>query len=312
MQELLLFALVGFAATFVDGALGMGFGPTSSSILLLGGLAPVAASTCINIAKVVTGVASMIAHWKFRNIDRRLTLALAVPGAAGGVLGVTVLSTVDGGTIRPYLALLLTLVGMRMLVRFSRPAIAAQDSGPQGERVSIATVEFSSGGVATAALVGGITNGLIGAWGPVVTPYLLNRALLPRFVIGSVNTAEVAVASASASSLIGSLGTAGVDGLVLVSMLAGGVVAAPLAAWVIRYVPTRPMGIAVAILLLMTNARHLLDWAGVADGPSSGVVYAAIVAFIVLAVYSAGRSLANRVAPADVRAKSQSFDATGG
>ena len=48
----------------------------------------------------------------------------------------------------------------------------------------------------------------------------------------------------------------------LLSMLAGGVVAAPLAACVICYVPARPMGIAVAVLLLMTNARQLVGWAG--------------------------------------------------
>ncbi len=285
MRDLLLFALAGFAATFVDGALGMGFGPTSSSILLSSGLAPAAASTCINIAKVVTGIASAIAHWRFRNIDQGLVLALAVPGCIGAVLGVTVLASVDGTTLRPYLALLLTLVGLRILIRFIR---LGDRSGEQpAERVPIGTVKRNPRGVAIAALLGGVTNGLIGAWGPIVTPYLLNRAVRPRFAIGSVNTAEVAVASASAFTLIGSLGIAGVDGLVLLSMLAGGVVAAPLAAWVIRYVPARPMGIAVAVLLLMTNARQLVGWAGFTFGPLSVAVYTATIVLVVLAVLSA-------------------------
>jgi hypothetical protein len=99
--------------------------------------------------------------------------------------------------------------------------------------------------------------------------------------------AEVAVASASAFTLIGSLGIAGVDSLVLLSMLAGGVVAAPLAAWVIRYVPARPMGIAVALLLLMTNARQLVGWAGFTFGLSSVAVYTATIALVVVAVLSA-------------------------
>ena len=285
MRDLLLFALAGFAATFVDGALGMGFGPTSSSILLGSGLAPAAASTCINIAKVVTGIASAIAHWRFRNIDQGLILALAVPGCIGAVLGVTVLASIDGTTLRPYLALLLTLVGLRMLIRFIRLGNRS-DELPTG-RAPIGTVKPNPRGVAMAALLGGVTNGLIGAWGPIVTPYLLNRAVHPRFAIGSVNTAEVAVASASAFTLIGSLGIAGVDGLVLLSMLAGGVVAAPLAAWVIRYVPARPMGIAVAVLLLMTNARQLVGWAGFTLGPLSVAVYTATIALVVFAVLSA-------------------------
>ena len=202
-----------------------------------------------------------------------------------GRAGVTVLASIDGTTLRPYLALLLTLVGLRMLIRFIRLGNRS-DELPTG-RAPIGTVKPNPRGVAMAALLGGVTNGLIGAWGPIVTPYLLNRAVRPRFAIGSVNTAEVAVASASAFTLIGSLGIAGVDGLVLLSMLAGGVVAAPLAAWVIRYVPARPMGIAVAVLLLMTNARQLVGWAGFTLGPLSVAVYTATIAFVVFAVLSA-------------------------
>ena len=304
MRDLILFVLAGFAATFVDGVLGMGFGPTSSSILLASGLAPAAASTCVNIAKVVAGIASAVAHWRFRNIDRGLVIALAVPGSIGAILGVTVLSSVDGATIRPYLALLLTLVGVRILSRFIRPQIVAPTVEGPADRASINVSTHRTRGVAFAALFGGVTNGLIGAWGPVVTPYLLNRAVRPRFAIGSVNTAEVAVASASAVSLIGSLGIAGVDPLVLVSMLVGGVVAAPLSAWVIRYVPPRPMGVAVGVLLLATNARQMFGWAGFAFGPMAGAVYVAIVAIVLLAVQSAGRSVASRDAAAAARAES--------
>jgi uncharacterized membrane protein YfcA len=287
MGDLLLFAAAGFAATFVDGALGMGFGPTSSSILLGTGLAPAAVSTFVNIAKLVTGIASALAHWRLRNVERRLVLALAVPGSIGAVLGVTVLSRIDGRTIRPYLAVLLTLVGVRMLHRFmGAPTPAA---GEELREPLHGAAQHHTGGVAIAGLLGGVTNGLVGAWGPVVTPYLMNRAVHPRFAIGSVNTAEVAVASASAFTLIGSLGVGGVDGRALVAMLAGGVVAAPLAAWVIRYVPARPMGVAVAVLLLMTNASQVLSWAGFTYGPLTGGLYAAAIALV---MFTASRSRA--------------------
>jgi uncharacterized membrane protein YfcA len=271
----------------------------------------VAASACINIAKIVTGVASAIAHWRFQNIDRRLVLWLALPGCAGAVLGGTLLANVDGRTIRPYLALLLTLVGVRVLIRFIRPQaavpIAETDTG-----AAAGTVQPYPRGLAIAALVGGTTNGLIGAWGPIVTPFLLNRSVGPRFAIGSVNTAEVAVASASAFSLIGSLGIAGVDVFVLLAMLVGGVVAAPLAAWVIRFVPVRPMGVAVAVLLLMTNAGPVISWAGFPIGLLSGTVYGAAIALVVLAVHSVRRSYTSRNAPAAVCAEGQSFDAMAG
>jgi len=293
MYDFILFASAGFAATLVDGALGMGFGPTSSSILLGSGLAPAAVSTTVNLAKVVTGVVAAVSHWRFQNIDRGLVLKLAVPGCVGAVLGVTVLSSINGATLRPYLAMLLTIVGVRILVRFARP-LAPRVRVQAGST----TLQYNPRGVKIAALVGGVTNGLIGAWGPVVTPFLLHRSVRPRFAIGSVNTAEVAVASTSAFSLIASLGTSGVSGTLLASMLVGGIVAAPVAAWLIRYVPARPTGIAVAGLLLLTNARDLVKWAGVPSGPWVWAIYLGIIAMVVFAFF-APRGRGQRKKPAD-------------
>ena len=100
MSNLLVVGIAGFAASMVDGALGMGFGPTSSSILLSSGVSPAATSASVNLAKVATGLAAGVSHWRFRNIDRRLVLRLALPGAIGAAVGATVLANVDGKTIR--------------------------------------------------------------------------------------------------------------------------------------------------------------------------------------------------------------------
>lgn len=119
MDDLIWVALAGFFASMVDGALGMGFGPTSSSILLSTGISPAVASTTVNLAKIATGLADGASHWRLRNIDRRLVLKLAVPGAIGAIVGTTVLANVDGDDLRPILAVLLMLVGLRILFRFS-------------------------------------------------------------------------------------------------------------------------------------------------------------------------------------------------
>ena len=119
MTELVIVALAGFVASFVDGALGMGFGPTSSSILFATGLSPAAVSTTVNLAKVATGLSAALAHWRFKNIDRRLVLTLAIPGSLGALVGVTILANVDGAQLRPILAALLLLVALRILARFS-------------------------------------------------------------------------------------------------------------------------------------------------------------------------------------------------
>ena len=257
--------IAGFAASLVDGALGMGFGPTSSSILLGTGLSPAGISTTVNLAKVATGLTAAVAHWRFENIDRRIVRRLVLPGSLGALVGVTVLANVDADTLKPILAVLLLAMAARILLRFSRPMAtrtAAEDDGGAGR--------YDARGTAAVAAAGGVTNGLIGAWGPVVTPFLLQRGLAPRYAIGSVNTAEVAVAVVASGSLLASVGGGGIDIAVVVAMLAGGVLAAPVAAWAIGVLPARALGVAVGGLLFVLNTReltsssdlHALRWPG--------------------------------------------------
>ena len=268
MTELIIVALAGFLASFVDGALGMGFGPTSSSILFATGLSPAAVSTTVNLAKVATGLSAALSHWRFGNIDRRLVLTLAIPGSLGALVGVTILASVDGDQLRPILAGLLVLVALRMLARFSLVLPVRANSHEDGQLV------FDRRGTSVAAATGGVTNGLVGAWGPVVTPYLLHRGIEPRFAIGSVNTAEVAVATVASGSLLASVGGSGIDPATVVAMLAGGVIASPIAAWSIRFLPARGIGLAVAALLLVTNFRELAGWADI--GAPRWLAYAAV------------------------------------
>jgi hypothetical protein len=205
-------------------------------------------------------------------------LGLALPGCAGALVGATLLSNLDGAALKPWLAGLLLLIGLRILFRFARQP--EQQATPGAAPSIPPTVDRK--GLSVVAVCGGVTNGLVGAWGPVVTPFLLHRGVSPRHAIGSVNTAEVAVASASAVSLIASVGRGGVELGVVLAMLVGGVVAAPIAAWTIRFVPARPLGIAVAGLLLLTNARELSRWAKLGDG--AWLIYAIVVALVAAAV----------------------------
>lgn len=278
-MELVLVALAGFVAAMVDGALGMGFGPTSSTILLSAGLPPAAVSTIVNLAKVATGLVAGVAHWQFGNIDRRLVLQLAIPGSIGALIGVTVLTNVDGDQLKPALAILLLLVGVRILMRFSRPLTV---NGSGRDAIDDAPTELDRRGIGVVATTGGVTNGLVGAWGPVVTPFLLHRGLAPRIAIGSVNTAEVAVATVAAGSLIASLGGQEIDAGVVVAMLVGGVVAAPLAAWVVRFLKPQLLGLAVGALLLVTNVRELASWQDLQAARWWG--YGAAVLAVVIAV----------------------------
>lgn len=254
MDELVVVFLAGLAASLVDGALGMGFGPTSSSILLGSGLSPAAISTTVNLAKVATGLTAAVAHWRFENIDRRLVRRLALPGSVGALIGVSVLASVDGAQLKPILGVLLLVMAARILLRFSRPLPEAASTAEAEDGKSLG---YDDRGTALAATAGGVTNGLVGAWGPVVTPFLLHRGVAPRYAIGSVNTAEVAVAVVASGSLLASVGGGGIDVGIVLAMLAGGVVGAPIAAWLMRFLPARGLGVAVGGVLFITNIREL-------------------------------------------------------
>lgn len=271
-----LIALAGFLASLVDGSLGMGFGPTSSTILLSAGLSPKAVSGTVNIVKVASGIAAAISHMKFGNVNRRLTLELALPGMAGAGIGVGVLSNVDGKTLKPLLSAMLIFVGVRILIRF-----ATHRTTSASTEVIASTDRIPARGVTVAAAAGGVTNGLIGAWGPVVTPFLLSKNVPPRYAIGSVNTAEVAVAVVAAGSLISSFGSGDNNLKYLFAMMLGSVLAAPVAASMTKIVRPRPMGLAVSALLLLTSARELMTWAEFGD--VRWAVYAGISALVIAA-----------------------------
>lgn len=294
MNELLLIGLAGFCASLVDGALGMGFGPTSSTILLGTGLSPAAVSTTVNLAKVATGLAAAISHWRFENIDRKLVVRMAVPGCLGAALGVTILANVDGDDLKPILSALLLLIGIRILFRFSRALGPPREHDAEVDGAP----SFDVPGIEVVATAGGVTNGLVGAWGPVLTPFLLHKRIPPRYAIGSVNTAEVAVAIVASGSLLASLKGDGIDVATVLAMLTGGVLASPIAAWVIRFLDPRTLGLAVAGLLLGTNVRELSGWGDL--GPERWVLYA-LVALAVAGGALLPRLTAGRTSPSEER-----------
>ncbi len=265
MERLLVVALAGFAASLVDGALGMGFGPTCSTLLLVAGLAPAAVSFTVNLAKIATGAAGGFAHWKFGNSDRNIILSLMIPGMFGAAAGAAIIGTVDPKVVRPVLAVLLIAIAAKMLLRFSTlgPELHTSNGTPNHTHIRIA------------GFLGGVTNGLIGAWGPVATPAVLaQRGVEPRVAVGSVNIAEIGVAVAASVSLLGSVGTSNIDVSVLMALLIGGVIAAPAAAWIVKKIPTQPLGIAVAAMLLFTNARDLCTSFDV--GTQRWIIYGAL------------------------------------
>ena len=65
----LFFALAGSIAQLIDGTLGMGFGLTSSTLLLTLGTSAAVASAAVHAAEIGTTFASGVSHWHRENVD---------------------------------------------------------------------------------------------------------------------------------------------------------------------------------------------------------------------------------------------------
>ena len=264
---LALLAVAGFAAQLVDGTLGMGYGITSSTILLLIGLSPAAASASVHIAKIGTGASSGLAHHRFGNVDWKVVRRIALPGGIGAFIGATLLSALSTESSRPLSSLLLFALGVYVVLRYLRGGLRALRKGTPRLRFLIPL-----------GLIGGFVDATGGGgWGPVATPALLaDGRLAPNRVIGTVSASEFVVAVAASAGFIFGIGVAGVRLDYVAALLAGGLVAAPIAAYLVRHLNPRLLGVIVGGFICFTNARVLLAAAGI-SGDAFLLIYAAIV-----------------------------------
>jgi hypothetical protein len=275
MPALIVLIVIGFAAQLVDGALGMAYGATSSTMLLAYGLAPATASASVHLAELGTTAVSGYAHWRFDNVDWRTVRRIGIPGAIGAFLGAVVLSSISADVARPWMAGVLLAIGVYILVRFTLFGAPK----PRGRRYMrgryLAPLGLGAGFVDA-------TGG--GGWGPVATPTILATGRYePRKVIGSVDTSEFLVALAASIGFLLSLGSQGVAFKYVAALLIGGIAAAPLAAWLVRHITPALLGASVGGLILITNTRTMFDAYDV-SGEVRDPVYAALGAIWVLAL----------------------------
>jgi uncharacterized membrane protein YfcA len=277
MKTLVLLALAGFGAQLVDGSLGMAYGVTSTTLLLAIGTNPAAASATIHLAEIGTTLMSGLSHWKFGNVDWRVVAKIGIPGAIGAFVGATLLSNLSTELAAPVMSLILLSLGIYLLVRFTLRGIDRRNLGKPMRRRFLGPLGLVAGFIDA-------TGG--GGWGPVGTPAILASGRMePRKVIGSIDTSEFLVAVAASLGFLFALGSQGIDFAWVLALLIGGMIAAPIAAWLVRHVPPRLLGSLVGGMIIVTNSRTLLrsDWIDAPDAVRYPV-YAALYAVWAAAV----------------------------
>lgn len=244
IEDFLLFLAVGFAAQMIDGALGMAYGVSATTVLLSLGTPPAVASASVHVAEVFTTGASGFAHWRLGNVDRRLVLRLAIPGMVGGALGAYVLTSFPGEKLAPYVSGYLFIMGLVILIKAWR---LTKSHGEIPEK----RVPYLGFIGAFLDAAGG------GGWGPIVASNLIGGGGKPRIVIGSVNLAEFFVTAVISATFVASIGLE--LWLVIAGLIVGGVIAAPIAARLAKSVPDKPLMLIVGVVVMLLSLRGLVS-----------------------------------------------------
>lgn len=265
MATLVLISLVGMVAQLIDGALGMAFGITSTTMLLVIGYGPAVASAVVHLTEIGTSIASGAFHVRFGNVDRSALLRVAVPGGIGAFVGAVLLSSIDLSAARPWTAGLLLVLGIVILLRFSRTTILG------------VTRRARARWLMPLGLAGGFVDATGGGgWGPIVTTTLTaSNALSPRRAIGTANTAEIVVSLAASAGFLVGLGTSSIPWDAALALLFGGLIAAPIAAKLVSMAPQRVLGLLTGTVIVVLNV-YLLTTA--LDAPGVIVVGGVLVA----------------------------------
>jgi len=259
MQNLLVIGIIGLFAQFIDGTLGMGYGVFSSSWLIAAGLYPAIASATVHTAEVFTTLVSGGSHLFFGNVKKEWLLPLVIPGVISGVAGAYFLTSIPGATIKPYIAGFLLILGILVLYRSISRKIpppttdsAETNSSPPRpiSRLKLPLLGFTA---AFLDAVGG------GGWGPIATPGLiLSGNTEPRKVVGTVNLAEFFITIAISITFIVTLGWENFEWDLVIALLIGGIIAAPIAAYLCKRMPTKLLGILIGLVLIGLNLRTIL------------------------------------------------------
>ncbi len=279
VKTLIVLGVVGAIAQLIDGSLGMAYGVTSTTLLVAAGIAPAAASASVHFAEIGTTLASGVSHHRLGNVDWRIVRILAVPGAIGAFAGATLLSSLPADVAKPVVGAILLSLGLYVLYRFL--ALGGRRPEFRGR--------VRTGFLVPLGLVGGTLDSLGGGgWGPVGTTSLLSSGRVePRKVVGSIDTSEFVVAVGGSLGFLVGLGAAGINWGYALALLVGGVLVAPLAAWLVKHLPARVLGTAAGGLIIVTNSRTLLVWAEVPASATTPILLSLVTVWIGLVTWAA-------------------------
>lgn len=250
----------------------MAFGVTATTGLLMASYSPAMASSVVHLVEIGTAALNGSFHARAQNIDWKLALFVGIPGAVGAFVGALMLSSVNLSFSKPWTASLLLCLGVLILYRTSNPHLTPSGTSPRS-RLAI-PVGLGAGFVdATAG----------GGWGIMTTSTLVaTNTMSPGRVVGTTSSARLLVAVAGSFGFILGLGVEAIRWDAVIAILVGCLIAAPLAALLVKKLAPRIIGMSVGIVVIVLNVRQLAVSLGASTDVVIGVMIAALLAALVL------------------------------
>ena len=236
--------LAGFLAQMIDGATSMGYGVTSTMVLMSANVSPAAISGSVHTAEMFASGASGYSHYKFGNVNKKMFKALLIPGIIGAILGAVLLVKFGESHItyiRPILAAYTFVLGIKIFINAFKSTTARKKFRHYGWLAGFGGFLDSFGG---------------GGWGPIVSATLITKGRTPRYVVGSVSLTEFFVTLASAFTFFTMIGVQ--HWQVILALIIGSVTAAPLAARLNGKLPRKASFILLGTIVVLWSLRILL------------------------------------------------------
>jgi len=239
-ESFFYYILGGLLVHIIDGALGMAYGVTSATFLLTLGVPPSAVSASVHASEIFTSGVSGYMHLKFGNVNSKLFKKILIPGVIGAISGAYLLTSLEKYIyiIKPLVAVYTLVLGILIIQKALKKRIEKRPIR------QIGWLAFAGGSLDS---IGG------GGWGPIVTSTLIARGRHPKYTIGSVNLAEFFVSLASSVTFITLIGFS--HWQVVLGLILGGMVAAPIAANLSRKLPIKTMMIMVGTIVIIVSLR---------------------------------------------------------
>ena len=241
MEEIILFAVLGFFASIIDGCIGMAYGTILTSLFTLNGVPLLVTSASIHFSEIFTTLASGISHLTLKNVDLKLFKKIVVPGVLGAIIGALLLSFVNNQILKPIVASYLIGLGFYIIYKSIKKSRQAH---------SFKRFKFLG-------LIGGFFDAVAGGgWGPIVTGTLISRGHIPHKTIGTVNLTEFFVTLAQSVVFFAMIGLMSIN--IVLGLIIGSVIAAPLAAFAVKKINPKVLIFLVGLVIIACNLLTLI------------------------------------------------------